>query len=128
MPVLQGYAPDDYVRHLAQYGKRLALGAWVGVGSVCKRNGNPAKILDVLMAIKMVRPDLKLHGFGLKITALKNGLIRSLLHSADSMAWSFAARKQGTGANDWRNAWKFKERIEVRPQYQGHLLELEMEA
>lgn len=63
MPVLQGYAPEDYVSHLRQYGDRLAQGAWVGVGSICKRNGNPRAILDVLIAIKAVRPDLRLHGF-----------------------------------------------------------------
>lgn len=40
MPVLQGYAPKDYVSHVRQYGYRLAQGAWVGVGSVCKRNGD----------------------------------------------------------------------------------------
>lgn len=44
LPVLQGYAPAEYVAHLAQYGARLAPGAWVGVGSVCKRNGDPAAI------------------------------------------------------------------------------------
>lgn len=139
MPVLQGYSPEDYVRHIAQYGTRLALGAWVGVGSICKRNGSPAKILDVLMAIKMERPDLRLHGFGLKLTSLSNGLIRALLYSADSLAWSFAERKIALaayiangrvgkingGQNDWRNARRFVERINVRPEYQGHLLEME---
>ena len=41
MPVLQGYDPDDYRRHLEAYGARLTFGLWVGVGSVCKRNGRP---------------------------------------------------------------------------------------
>ncbi len=63
MPVLQGYAPEDYVSHIRQYSERLVFGAWVGVGSICKRNGNPRAILDVLIAIKAVRPDLRLHGF-----------------------------------------------------------------
>jgi hypothetical protein len=43
------------------------------------------------MAIKNERPDLRLHGFGLKTTALADPLVRSMLWSADSMAWSFAA-------------------------------------
>lgn len=63
MPVLQGYSPEDYVSHIRQYGDRLAVGAWVGVGSVCKRNGDPRSIEDVLLAIKEERPDLRLHGF-----------------------------------------------------------------
>lgn len=126
IPVLQGYDPQDYVDHLRAYGSRLAKGAWVGVGSVCKRNSSPCLILDVLIAIKAERPDLKLHGFGLKILALANGVIRSLLATADSMAWSFAARRNKTGANDWRNAMKFKKLVGVPASYQGHLIEMSL--
>jgi hypothetical protein len=117
MPVLQGYAPADYVRHIGMYGDRLVPGMWVGVGSVCKRNGNPAAIVQVLQAIKYARPCLRLHGFGLKSTALSSPHITGLLHSADSMAWSFAARKQGRNANDWREAKRFAESIHVRIQH-----------
>lgn len=116
LPVLQGYSPADYVRHIEMYGDRLKHGAWVGVGSVCKRNGDPRAIEAVLMAIKAVRPDLKLHGFGLKSTALSSWIVRELLHTADSMAWSFAARKQGRNANDWREAKAWTERINSRPE------------
>lgn len=115
MPVLQGYAPEDYVRHIEMYGDRLKHGAWVGVGSVCKRNGDPRAIERVLMAIKRARPDLRLHGFGLKSTALSSWIVKDLLHTADSMAWSFAARKQGRNANDWREAKAWTERITSRP-------------
>lgn len=115
MPVLQGYAPADYVAHLEAYGDRLPLGAWVGVGSICKRNGNPRAIEAVLLAVHDARPDLRLHGFGLKQTALYSGLVRQLLHSADSMAWSYSARKQGRNANSWREARAFVERIETQP-------------
>ena len=52
VPVLQGYAPGDYVRHLDAYGRRLRDGSWVGVGSLCKRNGRPEHILAVLEAIR----------------------------------------------------------------------------
>jgi hypothetical protein len=112
MPVLQGYAAGEYVDHLEQYGDRIERGAWVGVGSVCKRNGTPMSIVRVLMAINIHRPDLRLHGFGVKLTALGNPLVRSMLHSADSMAWSFAARMQGRDANDWREAHDYAERVE----------------
>lgn len=111
MPVLQGYAPQDYIDHLSMYGDRIPVNAWVGVGSVCKRNNSPAAIRAVLGAIKMARPDLKLHGFGLKRTALADGFVRESLFSADSMAWSFAARYEGRNANDWREAIKFADLI-----------------
>ena len=111
LPVLQGYDPVDYVRHLRMYGDRLAQGAWVGVGSICKRNAKPESVLAVLQAIKEERPDLRLHGFGLKITALTDLRIRALLYSADSMAWSFSARMHGRDRNGWQEAKKFEERV-----------------
>lgn len=121
LPVLQGYAPADYVAHLAMYGDRLR-GAWVGVGSVCKRNGDPGQVAAVLLAIKQVRPDLRLHGFGLKTTALADPLVRSLLETADSMAWSFNARRNGRNANDWKEAVQWVKNITERPVQ--HLLDL----
>lgn len=107
LPVVQGYSPTDYARHVRDYGDRLTLGMWVGVGSVCKRQGDPRAIVAVLQAIHRERPDLKLHGFGVKRTSLLHPGVREMLYSADSMAWSFAARKQGRNANDWREARSF---------------------
>ncbi len=100
MPVLQGQLPADYVRHLEAYGELIGPGAWVGVGSVCKRQGNPRAIEQVLSAIHAARPDLRLHGFGVKVTALSSPNVRQHLYSADSMAWSFAARMDGYDQND----------------------------
>jgi hypothetical protein len=112
MPVLQGYEPHEYVEHIRQYGERLTPGMWVGVGSVCKRNGDPRAIEAVLLAIHRERPDLRLHGFGLKTTALSSGIVRRLLHTADSMAWSYNARRNGRNANDWREAARWVAKIE----------------
>ena len=111
MPVLQGYSPQSYVEHIQQYGKRLVQGAYVGVGSVCKRNSSPSSIVQVLKAIKGVRPDLRLHGFGVKTTALAWEEVRDNLESADSMAWSFAARWEKGNSNDWNDAVKFQNKI-----------------
>lgn len=119
MPVLQGYAPADYVRHLEMYGDRIGSGAWVGVGSVCKRNGDPTAIEDVLLAIKRARPDLRLHGFGVKLTSLGSALVRALLHTADSMAWSYSARKQGRDGNSVVEAIAFARRIENQPVHES---------
>jgi hypothetical protein len=113
MPVLQGYDPADYARCVLAYGSRLAPGAWVGVGSVCKRNGRPEAVLAVLNAILAVRPDLRLHAFGLKTTSLSVKEIRERLHSADSIAWSYAARRQGRNQNDWREAAALAQRMEA---------------
>lgn len=48
-----------------------------------------------------------------------SGLVRDLLHSADSMAWSFAARKEGRNSNDWREAAAFVARIDTMPVQLG---------
>ena len=111
MPVLQGYAPEDYARHARAYGRLLKPGQWVGVGSVCKRNSRPGEVLAVLKAVRDAKPLIRLHGFGLKTTALADPAIRNMLHSADSMAWSFAARWEGRNRNDWREARAFMEKL-----------------
>jgi hypothetical protein len=111
MPVLQGYQPEEYVAHLDLYGDSISHGAWVGCGSVCKRNGNPESVLEVLDAIKTNRPDLKLHGFGLKTTSLANPKIRQHLHTSDSMAWSFAARFNGGDRNGIKEAMDFYDKM-----------------
>jgi len=113
MPVLQGYDQYDYVSHVKQYGDRLKEGQWVGVGSVCKRNRDPMEIEKILSGIKDVRRDLRLHGFGVKITSLRSREVRDNLHSADSMAWSFAARKSGRDANDWREARLYVNKVDA---------------
>lgn len=116
LPVLQGFEPREYVQHIRMYGSRLKHGAWVGVGSICKRNADPQAILTVLSTIHNERPDLRLHGFGLKITALAHPQIRDHLFTADSMAWSYAARRAyergvGFGANSPIEAAAFVDRI-----------------
>jgi hypothetical protein len=120
MPVLQGYEKQDYLNHLDMYGNLITTGGRVGVGSVCKRNRNTGEIEGILKAIKDKRPDLKLHGFGLKITALRNDMIRSLLYSADSMAWAFHAWKNGGNSNGLEEAQAFNNQINTMP-IQGNI-------
>lgn len=62
--------------------------------------------------MKEVRPDLRLHGFGVRTTSLRHGLIRELLHTADSMAWSFNARMHGRNQHDYREALCFARKIQ----------------
>lgn len=112
MPVLQGYHPREYHRHVHDYGARLSPGHWVGVGSVCKRNAAPEEIIAVLSAILDARPDLNLHGFGVKKTSLMHSGVRQMLGSADSMAWSYAARRQGRDRHSWEEARAFCQTIE----------------
>lgn len=112
-PVLQGFDPQDYAEHLKMYRKLgVSDSELFGVGSVCKRNGSPVEIYKVLSCIKREAPNVRLHGFGLKITALSYAKITSLLSSTDSMAWSFGGRYQHLGCEGCKvkncaNCYKF---------------------
>lgn len=90
-PVLQGWSMGDYFRHAEAYeaaGVALRDLPVVGVGSVCRRQSTTlaSAVLAVLAA-----DGLKLHGFGFKLQGL--AAAAGSLVSADSLAWSYAARR-----------------------------------
>jgi hypothetical protein len=93
LPVLQGWTPGDYLDCLdlyARYGVDLTREPRVGLGTVCRRQ-------DTLRASMMihdlaVNAGLRLHGFGFKTEGLLAA--GSSLASADSLAWSYHARKR----------------------------------
>jgi hypothetical protein len=90
MPVLQGWAPADYWRCADLYDRarvRLEDYPVVGLGSVCRRQGTPA----VTRLIGELTPWIAVHAFGMKKAGLAAAGHR--LTSADSMAWSFDARR-----------------------------------
>lgn len=91
-PVIQGWAADDYLRHVDAYlvaGVDLTTLPVVGIGSVCRRQGVQGAIN---LLVGLAKDGLKLHGFGLKTTAVR--VIGSLLKSSDSLAWSYEARRR----------------------------------
>lgn len=92
-PVLQGWQREDYLRHLDLYLRRghdLRSAPIVGLGSVCRRQATSeaAQLVRELSGL-----GLRLHGFGLKQGAFARGAHHQLV-SADSLAWSFAARRR----------------------------------
>lgn len=112
IPVLQGWQRDDYQRCADLYaaaGIDLAAEPVVGLGSVCRRQ-------DTAAAGQIVRSlsPLKLHGFGVKITGLRK--YGHYLTSADSLAWSYNARKNPplpgcahkncANCMRWANRWR----------------------
>lgn len=91
VPVLQGWRLTDYWRceeFYADAGVDLHAEPVVGVGTVCRRQGTSEaeRIMRTLAS-----SGLKLHGFGFK----QRGLLQcgDVLASADSLAWSFDARR-----------------------------------
>jgi len=93
IPVLQGWSVSDYLRCADAYeraGIDLGTELLVGLGSVCRRQATTH--IELIITALRARGITALHGFGVKI----GGLTRcgTLLASADSLAWSYAARRQ----------------------------------
>ena len=91
IPVLQGWTEGDYWDCLALYeagGVDLRGEPLVGVGTICRRQST---IRAGLILRGLADEGLRLHGFGFKKTGLR--ACSDALASADSLAWSFNARK-----------------------------------
>ncbi len=92
IPVLQGWALCDYWRCEELYqraGVELRAEPLVGVGTVCRRQGSSeaTRIMATLAG-----GGLRLHGFGFKQRGIE--ACQHLLTSSDSLAWSYAARRE----------------------------------
>jgi len=100
VPVIQGWAPDDYRRSIELTDQVLG-GEWpemVGLGSVCRR-GAYADIAAVIAAVDLALPRcVGLHLFGVKGPVLARLVDHPRLISADSQAWDYAERRQGPRA------------------------------
>jgi len=122
-PVLQGWTVGDYHHHIDAYtaaGVDLLALPIVGIGSVCRRQST-SEIVPLIRSVAAT--GIRLHGFGVKVAGLRQ--IASQLTSADSMAWSFEARRQPvllpgcTGhqncANCLRWALQWRDRVLASP-------------
>jgi hypothetical protein len=92
IPVIQGQTLSDYLRHIDafnQAGIDLTKETTVGIGSVCRRQASK-EIVGIVQGV--TNAGIRLHGFGMKTLGLTK--VYHLMQSADSMAWSFIARKR----------------------------------
>jgi hypothetical protein len=92
IPVLQGWEPGDYFAHVEMYeraGVDLRARPLVGLGSVCRRQATRE---IALLVDQLATYGLRLHGYGVKRGALRT--VGQYLTSADSMAWSYNARRE----------------------------------
>ena len=119
IPVIQGYTQDEYLACVELYassGADLTAVPVVGLGSVCRRQATAEahRIIAALHNVGVTR----LHGFGVKTLGLAR--YGHLLASADSLAWSYDARRKPplpgcTGhkncANCLRYALSWRERV-----------------
>lgn len=93
IPVLQGWCRGDYIQHIDDYdaaGIDLRAEPLVGVGSVCRRQNT---ISVALLLAELARDEqLSCHAFGVKTRGLD--LYGTYLSSSDSLAWSYAGRRE----------------------------------
>lgn len=92
IPVLQGWTPWDYDHCFELYelaGVDLRTEPVVGLGSVCRRQNT---LRAEMLVREFAQMGVRLHGFGFKKTGLR--ACHDALASADSMAWSFHARRE----------------------------------
>ena len=92
IPVLQGYTQAEYEHCVTLYqaaGIDLTTEPLVGLGSVCRRQAT--KEAHHIVTALHQHGITRLHGFGVKTLGLQR--YGHLLTSADSLAWSYDARK-----------------------------------
>ena len=90
--VVQGWAIQDYVENLDRIKEQGLLTERLGIGSVCRRGQNK-EIARIIRAIHNNVPSwVKLHGFGIKVSALGSTDAKFNLHSADSESWDYEIR------------------------------------
>lgn len=90
--VVQGYSIDEYLHCVELYrraGIDLSNEPLVGVGSVCRRQDTD-EIAEVFRELHGA--GLRMHGFGVKSAGFRK--YAQYLASADSLAWSFNARRE----------------------------------
>lgn len=92
IPVIQGWTLRDYLACVDRYhdaGLDLTTEPVVGLGSVCRRQ---ATTTIAAVVRELASLGIALHGFGVKTHGL--GTYARHLASADSMAWSYGARRR----------------------------------
>lgn len=126
IPVLQGWQPADYLACWEMYeraGVLLRNLRLVGLGSVCRRSKEKE---GAAIVAALADQGLRLHGFGFKLSGLR--LCGERLASADSLAWSYNARrnppldgcahKSCANCPKWAVEWRQRV-LAALPQQQG---------
>ncbi|MHA1221652.1 MAG: deazapurine DNA modification protein DpdA family protein [Candidatus Heimdallarchaeaceae archaeon] len=95
--VLQGFSIEEFEYCIEQLHSKGALTPILGIGSLAKRKPKEVRYIVQKVKEKLNKIDcsIKLHGFGLSFSCLRNKAIRESLHSSDSLAWIFSIRKFG---------------------------------
>jgi len=95
VPVLQGWELDDYLYCLDLFREHgLINGRFdlLGLGTIC-RKVNLKSCKSILLRLREEIPSkIKLHGFGVKLSFLKDLAVWNALYSVDTVAYDFISR------------------------------------
>jgi len=92
IPVIQGWELEDYYYCIDLFREHGLITDYMAIGSLCRRNATK-QIQQIIIKVRQELPAwVKLHAFGVKLSALKNIVVWRALHSCDSSAWDFWAR------------------------------------
>jgi len=89
--VIQGWKVEDYLDCIDRFREQGLILKYMGIGSICRR-GSQKEIRRIVTVIRGELGDVKLHGFGISLNALRYKDVWNSLYSADSGAWDFASR------------------------------------
>ena len=92
VPVIQGWEASDYIDCIDAFQDQGLMSNYMAIGSVCRRTA-VRNIQKIIVSVRDAIPSwIRLHGFGIKLTALKDLAIYNALYSVDSGAWDYQAR------------------------------------
>jgi hypothetical protein len=91
VPVIQGYEIDEYhecIRLMKRAGVPLHR---VAIGSLCRRQ-RTQEIASLAWNLRLLLPQSSIHGFGIKISALRHPEVWACFDSIDTNAWEWWIR------------------------------------
>lgn len=92
VPVIQGYTIEEYEYCWKLLNNEINVKR-VAIGSVCKRQSS-SEIATLCWQLSQFIPDIPVHGFGVKLTALKYPEVWNLFSSIDTNAWEYKTRRE----------------------------------
>lgn len=119
LPVIQGWAVEDYLYCIDLMEAEGLIQSMMGIGSICRR-GKQGPIVNIVRHISQRLPTVKFHAFGAKISTLNynRGEILNYLDSLDTAAWQFNEKDELGG-------WRPRSTEEISRRLIGYKAKLE---